>query len=66
MTLEQASGQIESAVKAYGPAAVAMIERILDQVKSEMGQEAANALIEAHDLELRYNITPAEFDIGLD
>ncbi|HUK57169.1 MAG TPA: hypothetical protein VLY20_10970 [Nitrospiria bacterium] len=66
MTLDEAGAQIESASKAYGPAAVSVIERILDQVKSEMGQEAANTLIETHDLELRYNITPAEFDFGSD
>jgi hypothetical protein len=66
MTLDEAGEQIESAVKAYGPAAVSVIERILDQVKSELGQEAANTLIETHDLELRYNFTPSEFDFGSD
>jgi regulator of PEP synthase PpsR (kinase-PPPase family) len=66
MTLDEAGAQIESAIQAYGAAAVAIIERILDQVKSEMGQEAANTLIETHDLELRYNIPPAEFDFGSD
>lgn len=66
MTLDEAGAQIESAVKAYGAAAVSVIERILDQVKSEMGQEAANTLIETHDLELRYNFTPKEFDFGSD
>jgi hypothetical protein len=43
-----------------------MIDRILDQVKSEIGQEAVNALIEDHDLELRFNITPGEWDFGSD
>ncbi len=64
MTHEEAGIQIESAIKAYGPAASVMIERILDQVRSEIGQEAVNALIEDHDLELRYNITPGDFDFG--
>jgi hypothetical protein len=43
-----------------------MIERILGQVRSEIGPEAVEALIESHDLELRYNITPSEFDSGSD
>jgi hypothetical protein len=66
MTLDESGKQIESAIRSYGPAAVAIIERILGQVKSEIGQEAVNALIESHDLELRYNISPKEFDIGSD
>ena len=66
MTVVEAGRQIESAITAYGAAAVAIIERILGQVKSEIGQEAVNALIESHDLELRYNILPSEFDIGSD
>jgi hypothetical protein len=66
MTQEEAGEKIESAITSYGPAAAAMIDRILDQVKSEIGQEAVNALIEDHDLELRYNITPADFDFGSD
>jgi hypothetical protein len=66
MTLDEAGGQIESAIIKYGPAAVGMIERILGQVRSEIGPEAVEALIESHDLELRYNITPSEFDSGSD
>jgi hypothetical protein len=66
MTIDEAGRQIESAVRAYGSAAAAVIERILGQVKSEIGQEAVNTLIESHDLELRYNISPSEFDIGSD
>jgi hypothetical protein len=66
MTIDEAGDQIESAVATYGPAAVAIIERILEQVKSESGSEAANQLIENHDLELRYNISPSEFDFGSD
>jgi hypothetical protein len=66
MTLDEAGNQIESAIRAYGPAAVGIIDRILGQVKSEIGQEAVDALIERHDLELRYNISPSEFDLGSD
>jgi hypothetical protein len=66
MRLEDAGNQIESAIRSYGPAAVAIIDRILDQVKSESGQEAVNALIESHDLELRFNIAPTEHDFGSD
>jgi hypothetical protein len=66
MTLDEAGNQIESAIRAYGPAAVGIIDRILGQVKSEIGQEAVDALIESHDLELRYNISPSEFDLGSD
>ena len=66
MTLDEAGAQIEAAAETYGPAAISIIDRILGQVKSEMGPEAANTLIETHDLELRYNIPPAEFDFGSD
>ncbi len=66
MTLDEAGNQIESAIRMYGPAAVGIIDRILGQVKSEIGQEAVDALIERHDLELRYNISPSEFDLGSD
>ena len=66
MTVEEASSQIESVIRSYGSAAVGAIDRILEQVKSGIGQEAVNELIERHDLELRYNITPNEFDIGSD
>jgi hypothetical protein len=66
MTLDEAGEQIESAIRMYGPAAVGIIERILGQVKSDLGQEAFNTLIENHDLELRYNIPPGEFDMGSD
>ncbi|HSG06678.1 MAG TPA: hypothetical protein VLB09_09820 [Nitrospiria bacterium] len=64
MTIKEAGLQIEAAIRSYGPAALNVIDRILDQVKSEHGHEAANALIEDHDLELRCNIAPEEFDIG--
>ena len=66
MTIDEAGGRIESAINAYGPAAAAAIERILEQVKSDLGPEAVNDLIERHDLELRYNIAPTEFDLGSD
>lgn len=66
MTLDEAGNQIESAIRSYGPAAISVIERILGQVKSEIGQEAVNELIESHDLELRYNIAPSDFDFGSD
>ncbi len=66
MTLEEASSRIESMIRSYGSAAIGPIGGILGQVKSGIGQEAVNELIERHDLELRYNITPNEFDIGSD
>jgi len=66
MTLDEAGSRIEAAIHAYGPAAVGIIERILGQVKSDLGQDAFNTLVENHDLELRYNISPGEFDIGSD
>jgi len=66
LTIDEAARQIESAIGAYGPAAASVIERILGEVKSEVGQDAVNTLIERHDLELLYNITPNEFDIGSD
>jgi len=66
MTREEAGNQIESTINSYGHSAAVMIERILDQVRSEIGQEAVNALIEDYDLELRYNITPGDADFGSD
>ena len=66
MTVEEASSQIESVIRSFGSAAVPAIDRILERVKSGIGQEAVNELIERHDLELKYNITPNEFDIGSD
>jgi hypothetical protein len=62
VTPEEAGERIESAARAYGPAAAPMIDRILAQVQSESGHEAVNLLIDRHDLELRYNINPIEFE----
>ena len=64
MTVEEAGVQIEAAIKSYGPAALNFIDRILEQLGSELGHEAVNTLIENHDLEIRYNIVPTEFDLG--
>ncbi len=64
MTVEEAGVQIEAAINSYGSAALNFIDRILEQVGSELGHEAVNTLIDNHDLELRYNIMPTEFDLG--
>jgi hypothetical protein len=37
MTIDEAGSQIEAAIMKYGPAAVAIIERVLAQVRSEIG-----------------------------
>ncbi len=62
MTPDETAGRIEAAIASYGPAASAIIERLLAQVNAESGAAAVNALIDRLDLELRYNIPPIEYD----
>lgn len=38
------------------------IELVINEVRSDMGREAVNELIDEFDLELMYNIAPMESD----
>lgn len=62
MKLEDARQRIESAITQYGQHAAAAIDLVINEVRSDLGREAANELIDEFDLELQYNIAPSESD----
>ena len=62
MNLDDARKRIDTAVTQYGQHAAPAIELVLNEVRSDMGYEAFNELIEEFDLELLYNIPPIESD----
>ena len=62
MKIEEARQRIESAMTQYGQHAAVAIELVVNEVRSDLGREAANELIEEFDLELQYNIAPMESD----
>jgi hypothetical protein len=62
MRLEEARQRIESAMAQYGTHAAAAIDLVINEVRSDLGYEAANELIDEFDLELQYNIPPSESD----
>ena len=62
VNLDDARKRIESAVTQYGQHAAPAIDLVMAEVRSDMGAEAFNELIEEFDLELMYNITPMESD----
>ena len=62
MTLDAARQRIESAIAQYGQHVAMAIELVIDEVRSDMGRDAANELIDEFDLELMYNIAPMESD----
>lgn len=64
MTLEAAKQRIESAITQYGLHAAAAIDLVINEVRSDLGHEAANELIDEFDLELQYNIAPSESDFS--
>ncbi len=39
-----------------------MIDLVIGEVRSALGHETANALIDEFDLELRYGVAPTEFE----
>ena len=55
---------IESAMSQYGQHAAMAIELVINEVRSDMGYEAVNELIDEFDLELQYNIAPLESDVS--
>jgi len=64
MKLEDARHRIESAMTQYGQHAAAAIDLVINEVRSDLGREAANGLIDEFDLELQYNIAPSESDFS--
>lgn len=64
MNLDAARQRIESAMTQYGQQAGMAIELVINEVRSDMGYEAVNELIDEFDLELQYNIAPLESDVS--
>ena len=64
MKIEEARQRIESAMTQYGQHAAVAIELVVNEVRSDLGREAANELIDEFDLELQYNIAPLESDMS--
>jgi len=62
MKPEEAKQRIESAIAQYGPHAGMAIELVINEVRSDLGEAAVNALIDEFDLELQYNIAPLDSD----
>ena len=62
MNLDTARQRIDSAISQYGQHAAPAIDLVMNEVRSDMGAEAFNELVEAFDLELLYNIAPMESD----
>lgn len=60
MTTEEARHRIQSAIDQFGARAGMAIDLVIDEVRSSLGNETANVLIDEFDLELHYNITPSE------
>lgn len=62
MNLDTAKQRIDSAITQYGPHAAPAIDLVMNEVRSDMGAESFNELVEEFDLELLYNIAPMESD----
>jgi len=62
MTADEARQRIQSAIDQFGQNAAPMIDLVIKETRSALGNEMANELIEEFDLELTYNIAPVEFE----
>ena len=62
MKIEDARKRIETAVTQYGQHAAPAIDLVMNEVRSDLGADAFNELVEEFDLELLYNIPPLESD----
>ena len=60
MTTEDARKRIQSAIDQFGGQAGTAIDLVISEVRSSLGNETANDLIDEFDLELQYNIAPTE------
>ena len=62
MTTDDARLRIQSAINQFGPKAAPMIDLVISETRSALGNETATGLIDEFNLELQYNITPLEFE----
>jgi hypothetical protein len=62
MTIDEAKQRIQNAIDQYGAHAAPAIDLIINEIRADLGREAANDVIEEFDLELRYQISPTEFE----
>ncbi|MEK6604155.1 MAG: hypothetical protein AABY69_07085 [Nitrospirota bacterium] len=62
MTTDDARRRIQSAIDQFGPKAAPMIDLVISETRSALGNETATELIDEFNLELQYNITPLEFE----
>jgi hypothetical protein len=62
MTTDEARQRIQAGIDRFGQQAAPAIDLVIKEVRSSLGNETANELIEEFDLELTYNITPVEFE----
>ena len=62
MTNDEAKQRIQSAIDLYGAHAGPAIDLVISEVRSSLGRETANTLIDDFDLELVYQILPTEFE----
>lgn len=62
MTTQEAKERIQSAIDQFGDRAGVAIDLVINEVRSSLGSETANELIDEFDLELHYNIAPSEPD----
>jgi hypothetical protein len=62
MTIDEAKHRIQSAIDQYGAHAAPAIDLVINEIRADLGREAANNVIEEFDLELRYQISPTEFE----
>ena len=62
MTIDDARQRIQSAIFQFGDHAAPMIDLVISEVRSGLGHETANDLIDEFDLELRYGVAPTAFE----
>ena len=62
MDITAAKQRIDSAINQYGPQAAPAIDLVMHEVRSDLGINAFNELVEEFDLELLYGIAPLESD----
>ena len=62
MTIDDAKQRVQGAIDMYGAHAGPAIDLVINEVRADLGREAANSLIEEFDLELLYQILPTEFE----
>lgn len=60
MTLDEARQRIQTTIDQFEAQAGVPLDLLISEVRSSLGDTAANGLIEEFDLELRYNIPPTD------